>query len=86
MTDSSIEYWFRVLDVDEDGYLSRFDLEHFFFAKQRQSAGLPTSKVRPCYRLGEGSVREPSLITVVPPLPVGPNQHSGAHPARHGRR
>jgi len=27
---TSIEYWFRVLDIDGDGYLSLYELEHFY--------------------------------------------------------
>ena len=26
----SIEYWFRVLDVDGDGYLSLYEMEYFY--------------------------------------------------------
>lgn len=29
-TETSIEYWFRCLDLDGDGYLSLFELEYFY--------------------------------------------------------
>ncbi len=28
--ETSIEYWFRILDVDGDGVLSMFELEYFY--------------------------------------------------------
>lgn len=27
---SSIEYWFRCMDIDGDGFLSMYELEHFY--------------------------------------------------------
>ena len=29
-SETSIEYWFRILDVDGDGVLSMFELEYFY--------------------------------------------------------
>ncbi len=36
MADSSLNYWFRVLDYDNDGYIGKYDIEHFYLAKRRQ--------------------------------------------------
>lgn len=39
MADSSLDFWFRCLDHDEDGYLSPSDLARSFQEKQRELVG-----------------------------------------------
>ncbi|XP_059536492.1 serine/threonine-protein phosphatase 2A regulatory subunit B'' subunit beta isoform X4 [Myotis daubentonii] len=39
-TPTSIEYWFRCMDLDGDGALSMFELEHFYEEQSRRLEGL----------------------------------------------
>merc|ERR1712110_342036 len=41
---TSIEYWFRVLDVDGDGFLSLYELEHFY---EEQADKLQSLEIEP---------------------------------------
>jgi len=35
-SEKSINYWFRCLDLDGDGILTAYELEHFFIPEQQQ--------------------------------------------------
>jgi len=39
-SDASVDYWFRCLDIDGDGYLSAYELE-YFWEEQEQEYGIP---------------------------------------------
>ncbi|XP_060944552.1 serine/threonine-protein phosphatase 2A regulatory subunit B'' subunit beta [Limanda limanda] len=43
-TDTSIEYWFRCMDLDGDGVLSMYELEHFY---EEQCQKLETMAIEP---------------------------------------
>lgn len=32
----SIEYWFRLMDLDGDGYISMFEMDHFYFEQKKR--------------------------------------------------
>lgn len=44
MADTSVDYWFRCLDLDADNTLSHHDLAYFFFEKMRQQSAAQAVK------------------------------------------
>lgn len=47
---TAIEYWFRCMDVDGDGYLSMYELEHFYEEQMHriESLGIETLPYQDC--------------------------------------
>ena len=48
--DTAVEYWFRCLDLDSDGFLSMYELEYFYEeqVKRMESLGIEALSFNDC--------------------------------------